>query len=155
VLGALEHAARGAHALHEAGLAHGGITPASVLLTDDGGGRLGTLDLAPVISPGAVPIGALGFRDPRLLAGAPPARRTEVFALGATVHHALSGTGLWGALPGADPAAAIRRVLSTAPRVSPLLTAAEAALVRDCTVDDDTRLPDALAVAERIAALPR
>ena len=51
VLTALEHAARAAHALHEAGLAHGDIKPANVLLANDGGGRLSDLGLARVLSP--------------------------------------------------------------------------------------------------------
>jgi hypothetical protein len=44
-------------------------------------------------------------------------------------------------------------VMSSKPEVSPVLTAAEAELVRACIADDDARLPSALAVAERIAAL--
>jgi hypothetical protein len=91
--------------------------------------------------------------DPQLMAGARPSRRTEVFALGATVHRVLAGTGLYGELPDTQPLLAIRRVMSSQPEVSPVLTAAEAELVRACIADDDARLHTALAVAERIAAL--
>jgi serine/threonine protein kinase len=158
VLTALEHAARAAHALHEAGLAHGDIKPANVLLADDGGGRLSDLGLARFLSPGATLTGmgrasSVEYMDPQLMAGARPSRRTEVFALGATVHRALSGTGLHGELPDTQPLLAIRRVMSTKPEISPQLSASETELVRDCIADDETRLPSALAVAERIAAL--
>lgn len=158
VLTALEHAARAAHALHEAGLAHGDIKPANVLLANDGGGRLSDLGLARVLSPGATLTGmgrasSVEYMDPQLMAGERPSRRTEVFALGATVHRVLAGTGLYGELPDTQPLLAIRRVMSSRPEVSPVLSAAEAELVRACIADDDTRLPSALAVAERIAAL--
>jgi len=158
VLTALEHAARAAHALHEAGLAHGDIKPANVLLANDGGGRLSDLGLARVLSPGATLTGmgrasSVEYMDPQLMAGARPSRRTEVFALGAAVHRVLAGTGLYGELPDSQPLLAIRRVMSSTPAVSPVLSAAEAELVRACIADDDARLPSALAVAERIAAL--
>ncbi len=158
VLTALEHAARAAHALHEGGLAHGDITPANVLLSGDGGGRLLDLGLARVLSPGATLTGmgrasSVEYLDPELLAGAPPSRRTEVFALGATVHRALAGVGLYGELPDTQPLLAIRRVMSSKPQVSAVLSAAEAELVADCTADDYRRPPTALAVAERLAAL--
>jgi serine/threonine protein kinase len=158
VLTALEHAARAAHALHEAGLAHGDIKPANVLLAADGGGRLSDLGLARFLSPGATLTGmgrasSVEYMDPQLMAGARPSRRTEVFALGATVHRALSGTGLYGELPDTQPLLAIRRVMSTKPEISPQLATAEAELVHDCIADDETRLPSALAVAERIAGL--
>jgi serine/threonine protein kinase len=158
VLTALEQAARAAHALHESGLAHADITPANVLLAGDGGGRLSDLGLARVLSPGATLTGmgrasSVEYLDPELLAGARPSRRTEVFALGATVHRALAGAGLYGELPDTQPLLAIRRVMSSRPRVSPVLSAAEAELVSDCIADDDRRLPTAEAVAERLAAL--
>jgi serine/threonine protein kinase len=57
---ALENAARAAHALHEAGMAHGDIKPANVLLTEGSGGsaagiggRLSDLGLARFLAPGA------------------------------------------------------------------------------------------------------
>ena len=57
---ALENAARAAHALHEAGMAHSDIKPANVLLTEGSGGsaagiggRLSDLGLARFLAPGA------------------------------------------------------------------------------------------------------
>jgi serine/threonine protein kinase len=158
MLVALEHAARAAHALHEAGIAHGDIKPANVLLSDDGGGRLSDLGLARFLAPGLTLTGmgrasSVEFMDPDLFAGARPSRRTEVWALGATVHRVLAGCGLYGELPDAQPLLAIRRVLASAPQVHPGLGTAEAALVRDCLGQGDARLPTAAEVADRLAQL--
>jgi hypothetical protein len=94
----------------------------------------------------------LEFRDPDLLSGASPSRRTEVWALGATIHRALSGTGLYGELPG-HPLGAIRELHSTNPQVHHALAPDEAALVRDCTADGPDRLRTAAEVADRLATL--
>lgn len=161
VLTALEHAARGAHALHEAGIVHGGIHPGNVMLVEaaDGtlGGRLAEPGLSRVLTPGAVVPGAgrgglLEFRDPDLLAGSSASRRTEVWALGATIHRVLSGVGLYGELPG-HPLGAIRELHSARPQVRPGLEPDEAALVRDCIAEGPDRLRTAAEVAARLAAL--
>lgn len=160
---ALEHAARAAHALHEAGMAHGDIKPANVLIAGDdtpsgGGGRLSDLGLARYLTPGATLTGmgrasSVEYTDPDLLAGARPSRRTEVWALGATIHRALAGTGLYGELPDSQPLLAIRKVLANPPQVHPGLPPAESALVRDCLAAGDARLTTAEQVAERLAQL--
>ncbi|MHA6781330.1 protein kinase domain-containing protein [Pseudonocardia saturnea] len=158
---ALEHAARAAHALHEAGLAHGDIKPANVLLAGDGeptGGRLSDLGLARHLSPGSTLTGmgrasSVEFTDPDLLAGARPSRRTEVWALGATIHRVLAGTGLFGELPDDQPLLAIRKVLSGQPVVHPGLAPADAALVQACLVEGGARLGTAEQVADRVAGL--
>jgi eukaryotic-like serine/threonine-protein kinase len=157
VLRALEHAARAAHALHEAGIAHGDIKPANVLLADDGG-RLSDLGIARFMAPGAT-LTSMGrassveFLDPDLIGGARPSRRTEVWALGATIHRALSGVGLYGELPDTQALLAIRRVLGGTPQIAPSLAPDEAELVRGCLADDDRRLPTAEAVADGLARL--
>jgi serine/threonine protein kinase len=102
--------------------------------------------------PGAGRGGVLEFRDPDLLGGARPSRRTEVWALGATIHRVLSGVGLYGELPG-HPLGAIRELHSTRPQVGPGLEPDEAALVRDCIADGPDRLRTAAEVADRLAAL--
>jgi len=164
---ALEHAARAAHALHEAGMAHSDIKPANVLLVEDDendaadggiGGRLSDLGLARFMAPGTT-LTSMGrassveYLDPDVIGGARPSRRTEIWALGATVHRALAGTGLYGELPDAQPLLAIRKVLGAPPHVDPALRPAEAELVRLCLAPDDRRLPTAEAVADRLAAL--
>jgi serine/threonine protein kinase len=168
VLAALEHATRAAHALHEAGLAHGDIKPANILLAEGGeagggdeiGGRLSDLGLARFLNPGNTLTGmgrasSVEFTDPDLLAGARPSRRTEVWALGATIHRAIAGTGLYGELPDAQPLLAIRKVLSSKPEIDPTLPADVADLVRACLAPDDARPATAEQVADRLAAIRR
>ncbi len=162
-LRALEHAARAAHSLHEAGLAHGDISPGNVLLAEDGGalsGRLSDLGLARLLTPGSTLTGMAGagsveYLDPDLLAGSRPSRRSEVWALGATLHRTLAGVGLHGHMPVDQPLLAIRRVLSGTPVVHEGLSAADAALVRDCLAGGTARLATAEEVANRIAVLDR
>jgi eukaryotic-like serine/threonine-protein kinase len=162
---ALENAARAAHALHEAGMAHSDIKPANVLLTEGSGGstagiggRLSDLGLARFLAPGAT-LTSMGrassveYVDPDVIGGARPSRRTEIWALGATVHRALAGTGLYGELPDAQPLLAIRKVLGAQPQIDPALRPDEAELVRLCLAPNDDRLPTAEAVADRLAAL--
>lgn len=162
VLTALEHAARAAHTLHEAGFAHGDLRPGNILLTQDHtgaiGGRLSDPGLGRVLCPGTVLTGmgrasALEFTDPDLLASTRPSRRTEVWALGATIHRVLTGAGLHGELPDGQPLLVIRRMLTARPQVHPSLAPPEAALVRDCTARDETRIRTAAEVADRLAAL--
>jgi serine/threonine protein kinase len=161
-LTALEHAARAAHTLHEAGLAHGDLRPGNVLLAQDAtgaiGGRLTDPELGRVLSPGTALTGmgrasALEFTDPDLLAGACPSRRTEVWALGATIHRVLTGACLHGELPDGQPLLVVRRLLTARPQVHPALAPAEAALVHECTAEGDTRIGTAAEVADRLAAL--
>ena len=109
VLRAVEHAARAVHALHEAGLAHGDVKPGNVMLHEDGG-KLSDLGLARVFTRGAALTGmapetSVEFLDPSLLLGDPPSRSTDLWALGATLHRALSGEGSVRRIAGATAAA--------------------------------------------------
>lgn len=168
VLDALEQATRAAHALHEAGLAHGDIKPANILLAEEGdgenvriGGRLSDLGLARFLNPGNTLTGmgrasSVEFTDPDLLAGERPSRRSEVWAIGASIHRALAGSGLYGELPDAQPLLAIRKVLSSTPVVQDAaLPEGVAALVRSCLAPDDSRPTTAEQVADALAAVPR
>jgi serine/threonine protein kinase len=157
VIRAVADAARALHALHEAGLTHGDVTPANVLLTE-GGGKLSDLGLARVLAPGVTMTGMAGagsieYVDPALIGGARPSRATEIFALGATLHRALAGTGLYGDLPEAQPLLAMRRVMASEPRVAAGLTEAEADVVTWCLAPLGRRPGTALQVAERLDAL--
>jgi serine/threonine protein kinase len=157
VLRAVEHAAHAVHALHEAGMAHGDVKPGNVMLHDSGG-KLSDLGLARVFNAGAALTGmapetSVEFLDPSLLLGDPPSRATDIWALGATLHRALSGRGLYGEMPEHQPLLAIRRVQSSPPSVDPSLTAGETELVRACLAPAGGRLATAAQVADRIAAL--
>ncbi len=150
VLRAVGHAARAAHALHEAGVAHHDIQPDNVLLADDGA-RLSDLGLAHVLQPGVTVTGfgaapSLEYVDPAVLRGGRPSRQSDVYSLGMTLHRALSGTGAFGDLPTENPLLAIRRVLSREPHLSPLLQPEDAEVVKRCLDPDQRRRPNTAAV---------
>ncbi|MFT3661071.1 MAG: protein kinase [Gordonia sp. (in: high G+C Gram-positive bacteria)] len=158
-LAALADAARGVHDLHEAGIAHGNVTPASVMITD-GGGRICDLGLSRVLATDEpitsfVQPTSVQYVDPSLLAGGTPSRATDVWSLGACLHFVLTGTGVYGAIPDAQPMLAIRAALSNPPSPAPSLARDEAALVASC-LNLSGRVPStALDVADRIDALRR
>ena len=157
VLRAVGHAAHATHALHEAGLVHGAITPAAVLLTGDGG-KLSDLGLARYLTPTLTVVGTSGpdrleYLDPCLLRGEPPSAATDVYALGATLHRALTGRSLLGAAPDRDPVHAVRRVLAAEPSPGPGLTGQEAALIRSCVAPVGTRAATAEQVAQHLDRL--
>lgn len=157
-LRAVASAARAAHALHEAGIAHRGIKPGNILLTDDGA-QLTDLGLAQVLQPGATvtgigPVGSVEYLDPAILNGQPASRATDVWSLGVTLHRALAGVGVYGELPDDDPLLAIRRVLSTTPTVSDRLSPDERAVVEASMAPDPAARPaTAEELAQRIDAL--
>ena len=154
---ALECVALATEALHAAGLVHGDIKPANVMVTE-GGAKLSDLGLSRVLSPGVTMTGmgmasSVEFLDPAILQGERASRSSEVWALGATMHRALTGVSLYGELPDNDPLLAIRRVLSTSAHVADGLTPAEADLVNVCLAPVGQRLETAAAVADRLHAL--
>lgn len=155
---AVAHAARAAHSLHEAGMAHNDIKPGNVLLRGDGG-KLADLGLSRLLTPG-ITITGLGstasveYLDPALIRGDAPSRASDVFALGATLHRALSGEGLYGVLPTDNALVAMRRVLSRPPVISASLEPAAREVVTSAISEDRTARPvTALRLATMIEAL--
>jgi serine/threonine protein kinase len=125
VLAAVADAARAAHALHEAGIAHNDIKPGNVML-HDGHAKLSDLGLSNLLAPGLTitglgSTGSVEYLDPAVIRGEMPGRATDIFALGATLHRALTGMGLYGELPTDNTMLAMRRVLSHPPAISPHL----------------------------------
>jgi eukaryotic-like serine/threonine-protein kinase len=125
VLAAVADAARAADALHEAGIAHNDIKPGNIML-HDGHAKLSDLGLSQLLTPGLTitglgSTGSVEYLDPAIIRGEMPGRATDIFALGATLHRALSGTGLYGDLPTNNTMLAMRRVLSHPPEISPNL----------------------------------
>jgi eukaryotic-like serine/threonine-protein kinase len=157
-LTAMAHAARAAHALHEAGIAHRDIKPGNILLYP-GGAKLADLGLSHVLEPGIAvtrmgPAGDIGYLDPDLMRGALPSRASDVFSLGATLHYALTGEGLYGPLAEDDPLLAMRRVISEPPEIATELDPD----IRDViawaiAADPGERPVTALTLAERIEGL--
>jgi serine/threonine protein kinase len=121
-LSAVADAARAAHALHEAGIAHNDIKPANLMLHDTGA-KLSDLGLSQLLTPGLTITGlgsaeSVEYLDPAVIRGETPSRATDIFALGATLHRALTGAGLYGDLPSNNTMLAMRRVLSHEPEIS-------------------------------------
>jgi serine/threonine protein kinase len=157
-LRAVAHAARAAHDLHEAGMVHRDIKPENILLHEDGA-KLSDLSLAQIISPGRTlshlgPVESIEYLDPAVLRGTRPGRATDVWALGVTLHRALTGSGVYGPLPWDDALLAIRRVMNAAPDLDPSLADPEAVLIAHCLAPDPRERPlTALAVAEAVEDL--
>jgi len=125
VLAAVADAARAADALHEAGIAHNDIKPGNIMI-HDGRAKLSDLGLSQLLTPGLTitgigSTGSVEYLDPAVIRGEMPGRATDIFALGATLHRALTGIGLYGELPTNNTMLAMRRVLSRAPEISPSL----------------------------------
>lgn len=147
---AVAAAARAAHALHEAGLAHGSIGPGSVLLTARG----------PVLAPPrldrpegfavqATSAPALSALDPDLLRGESPARSSDVWSLGATLHLALSDRPLYSGIDSDQPVTAVQRVMFTRPELDPDLDEGVRDLVSRCLATDPADRPDTAAEVAR------
>lgn len=158
VLTAVARAARGAHALHEAGLVHRAIRPASIMLYDDGA-RLADLGLVQLLQPGQTMTGVgmidgVEYIEPGLLAGDLAAPASDIWSLGVTAHRALTGVGVFGELPDDDPLLCVRRVLTRRPELSPDLPEPVAAVIAECLREERADRPaTALALAERWEAL--
>jgi serine/threonine protein kinase len=158
VLRAVAQAARAAHDLHEAGLVHRDIKPENILLHKHGA-KLSDLGLAQIISPGRTlshlgPVESIEYLDPAILQGQRPGRTTDIWALGVTLHQALTGAGVYGPLPQDDSLLAIRRVIGATPSLDPSLAPPEAALISRClAADPKERPPTAAEVAAAVEAL--
>jgi serine/threonine protein kinase len=156
VLRAVADAARAAAALHAAGIVHRDIKPGNVLLHERGA-KLSDLGLSQVFAEGVTITGmgsldSVEYVDPALLLGEPAGPDSDVWSLGVMLHRMVAGTGIYGQLPHDDGLLALRRIMSTTPRVSDSLPAPVGDLVRDCLAPVGRR-PTAATVAERMDRL--
>ncbi|GAC1319635.1 MAG: hypothetical protein NVSMB25_10740 [Thermoleophilaceae bacterium] len=161
VLHAMACAARGAHALHEVGVAHRAIKPGNVLVFDEGP-KLADIDVRHLLAPGQTVTGhssglAVQCLAPELLRGEQASRASDVWALGVTLHAALTGRGIYaGAEDPAQGALTVMRaiVAGAPPEIDTSLPAPIAHLIEECVTQDPIARPaTARVVAERIDSL--
>lgn len=155
---AVAHAARGAHALHEVGVAHRDIKPTNILL-ENGGGRLGDLGLAQVLNPGQTvtgtgPIGSIEFMAPSMVRGERASRASDIWELGATLHKVLTGRSVFGDIPTDNILEALRHVLQTPPRIDDALPDPVRVVLESCLASaPEDRPQTAEQLAEQLEAL--
>ncbi|MFJ6080248.1 serine/threonine-protein kinase [Streptomyces sp. NPDC092369] len=144
-------AARGAAALHEAGIVHRDIKPSNVLLRSSPGGSprvlLADLGLAKSLAQASgltLAAGSAGYRPPeQAQPGMGIDTRADVYSLGAVGYHLITGT-----VPG-EPGYVVRP-----DRLRPdLAPDVQRALLRALEPDRERRWPQALAFAEELERL--
>jgi serine/threonine protein kinase len=154
-LRAVAQAARGAHALHQAGIAHGTIDARSILLAQRGavlappalGGRAGVIalmhDWRDVVA-----------LDPALLRGEAPSRASDIWALAATLHGVVSSRPLYADIDSDPGVTALQRIIFTRPEIDPTLPGAVAETLAVSLADDPgDRLLTADELADRLAVV--
>lgn len=151
---AVAAAARGAHALHEAGLAHGSIDGTAIFVTDHGA-VLGPppLDVEPGLVCRVRDWRSFVTVDPSLLAGEAPNRSSDIWSLGASLHVALSDRPPFKGIESDEPVTAVQRMLFTRPELDPDLPPVLAAAISVCLNPDPIARPStAMELADRLAA---
>lgn len=157
VLQAVANAARGAHALHEVGIAHRNIRPSAVVLSE-GNARLGDFGLTQPLNPGQTitgvrPVISIEYLAPEVVRGEESSRATDIWSLGATLHRSLTGKSIFPDLPEDSLLAALRHVLNERVSIAGPLSGEEQAIIAACIeVDPADRPATAEALAERIDA---
>lgn len=82
----------GVRAAHAAGLVHGDLKPANILLDRAGNPRLADFGLARASGEPGRPAGTLGYLAPEVADGAPADPRADLFSLGCVLYEILAGT---------------------------------------------------------------
>jgi serine/threonine protein kinase len=102
---------------------------------------------------GMGPVSSVEYMEPSVILGAKSTRASDIWALGVTVHRALTGAGLYGELPDTD-VLAMTKVLNGEPRLASTLSKQEAALIKACIAADPKDRPkDAAEVAARLESV--
>ena len=145
-------AARGAHDMHEVGVAHRDINPSNIFI-DRTRGRLADLGLAQTLAGasatiGTGPIGSLQFIDPDLVWGGKASRSTDVWSLGITLHCVLSDVPPFGDIPEDSLLAAFRHVVHNRPTLDHSFEPELLGVVDRCLAPVDKRFETARDLAE-------
>ena len=155
VLSIASDAASALAALHAAGIVHRDVTPSNILLTDRGS-RLADFGIARTWDGSALDdvtitgdlVGTMRFVAPEVLAGEPVTPAADVWALGAVIHEALTGTRPFDA---SSPGALLASQRTPPPAPSGLPDDVQATL-GGMLDPDPARRPSADAVASTMSA---
>lgn len=168
VLSAVASAARGAQALHDAAVVHRDIKPENVLLnaasTDPAHAAaidgpvpavLSELGLAQLLDPGLTtgigPVGAIDYVAPEVAVGDKGSPASDVWALGVTLHQALSGHSIYGAEAPDNILDGFRRVTSGRWSLEPSLVDDDRRVIEQCLQrDPEARIASAAALADAL-----
>lgn len=153
------HLAEALAAAHAAGVIHRDVKPDNALLALDGTARLGdfglarALDSSQLTAAGAV-LGTPAYLAPECRSGQPGAEPADIYALGCTWYHLVSGHPPY---RGSDVSDLLRRHAEQPPP-DPRVAVADmdpeaAALLVACLAKDPGQRPAAAAVAERLRRL--
>lgn len=152
---AVAAAARGVHALHDAGTAHRNIKPSNILL-QPASGKLSEPGMLHLVSPGQTvtgsgAAGAIEFMEPGVVRGERACRASDIWSLGASLHEALTGKSVYGMLPSGGLLAMLRHVLGNAAGVHPDVGDPWRAVIERCVaLDRGDRYATALELADEI-----
>jgi predicted Ser/Thr protein kinase len=152
----LRDAARAVHYAHQEGVIHRDLKPHNILLDRDGRPWVTDFGVARPTDAGAtmtasnMVVGTPGYMAPEQARGETADRRTDVYSLGATLYHALTGNPPF---DGRERLEIMRKSLHDEPppprRVNPAVPAAlEAVAVKCMEKDPARRYPDAAALAD-------
>lgn len=150
-------AARGLHALHEAGWVHGELRAASLLLDGPDGRLVPPLRRLAVGLPTVALVGRsdeLDCYEPAALWQSGPSPASDLWALAAAVHRVLTGRLVHPGLAGDTVVTGTQRVLSERPALEPGLPGDVGRLIAACmSAAPEDRPPSAAAVAEQLESV--
>lgn len=155
VLRYIADATTGAHELHEVGIAHRSIRPGNVLMIGgqptaagrgNHGAKLGDLGLSQMLSPGqtitgAAKVSAIEYLPPELIQGQQASRASDIWAVGATLHKALTGQPLYPTLPTDSLVSALRHILNERPILGDALRNGERRIIESTMAADPADRP--------------
>lgn len=159
--------ALGLAAAHQAGVLHRDVKPGNVMIRRDGTAKLLDFGLAALIPgrgdqeslPDVIAAssfeGTIGYASPEQILGAELDERSDLFSLGASLHHSLTGRLAYSAQSLTEAALALDRAEIASPdRIAPGVPPDLAELVAGLLRRDPDRRPQSAAeVAQRLEAL--
>lgn len=134
---AVAGAGRDVEALHQAGRAHGAISPRTLVLSGESANLLPPpSDRRPGFVASAEDWQELCAVAPEILYGDPPDAASDIWSLGATLHVLLIGDAVYPGLEDEHPITAVQRIMFTRPSVDSKLPPTLVPIVARCIERD-------------------